>query len=154
MSAQRSMVSTSRDGQIVSDNPWGPGGSLTNFSAPTNYDGLTKVRVEVDGTEEEVILDDARGPMVMEPDGSRVFAMLNYPQAEHNGRYTTRVEKTWTYLTSTERTVFLHMVAKKNRRLRELKEEKLPRPAPAPHPGATRLSAFYKLLGRTNEPPV
>ena len=34
-----------------------------------------QVRVEVDGTEEEVILDDARGPMVMEPDGSAKAAV-------------------------------------------------------------------------------
>lgn len=78
-----------------------------------------QVMVDVEGVMEEVMLDPERGPILIERDGSQMYAMLNYAQADYSGRHTTRIEKTWTYLTSTERTVFLHMVAKKNKRTRD-----------------------------------
>ncbi|CAL1166503.1 unnamed protein product [Cladocopium goreaui] len=82
--------------------------------------------------------------------------MLNYAQADYSGRHTTRIEKTWTYLTSTERTVFLHMVAKKNKRTRELVKNEAPqRPTALVRPAAAaKLRDFYKLLGRSDEPLV
>ena len=146
------MVSSSRDAVVCSDAPWP--GSLSSFQRPRNYDGVDKVVVEVEGVLEEVMLDPERGPILIERDGSQVYGMLNYAQADFSGRHTTRIEKTWTYLTSTEQTVFLHMVAKKNKRTRELINQELPRSniMPMRPAQAGRLRDFYKLLGRTDEP--
>eukprot|EP00439_Symbiodinium_sp_Y106_P027319 s5414_g3.t1 len=105
MSTTRSLVSGCPDGDVTSDRPWAVSGSMANFSKSTLYDGLKTVRVEVDGLSEEVLVDDELGPVLEQPNGGRLFARLNYTQADRgSGFHTDRAEKTWPYLTSTERT--------------------------------------------------
>eukprot|EP00930_Biecheleria_cincta_P064716 TRINITY_DN50357_c0_g1_i1.p2 TRINITY_DN50357_c0_g1~~TRINITY_DN50357_c0_g1_i1.p2 ORF type:complete len:163 (-),score=33.99 TRINITY_DN50357_c0_g1_i1:79-567(-) len=117
---QGSMLTPSRDGVVVSGRPdMGAGGCLDGILRSDGAEGIRIVKVDVDGEEEEVELDEERGPRVRHQDGSFDYGLLNYSQVHHNGRNTGRQEKTWTYLTSTEKTIMLHMVAKRNRRLKE-----------------------------------
>eukprot|EP00931_Biecheleriopsis_adriatica_P073933 TRINITY_DN48132_c0_g1_i1.p1 TRINITY_DN48132_c0_g1~~TRINITY_DN48132_c0_g1_i1.p1 ORF type:complete len:150 (+),score=30.59 TRINITY_DN48132_c0_g1_i1:37-486(+) len=146
-----SMVCASRDAEVVSGRPWGPGGNLDNFAKSTSYEGAKSVKIDVDGHEEEVKIDDERGPLLLQPDGSAVYALLNYSQPikGSGGHHTDRIQKTWQYLTSTEKTVLLHMVAKKNRRLMECNGLVLPAAPKAkaalPHP---HMRGFLKILDR------
>mmetsp|Transcript_41288 Transcript_41288/g.76837 ORF Transcript_41288/g.76837 Transcript_41288/m.76837 type:complete len:173 (+) Transcript_41288:78-596(+) len=157
MSTTRSLVSGSPDGDVTSDRVWALSGSMANFSRSRLYDGLKSVKVCTDdGLEEEVLVDDELGPVLHQPDGRRLFARMNYTQASHSGFYNDRAEKTWPYLTSTEREVLLHMVAKMNRRTKE-KHEIVPvkseptRVRAIRPPSAGRWKDLYKLLGRSDD---
>ncbi|CAE7949357.1 unnamed protein product, partial [Symbiodinium sp. KB8] len=85
----------------------------------------------------------------------RLFARLNYTQADRgSGFHTDRAEKTWPYLTSTERTVLLHMVAKMNRGAKDQHQLIPTRRTPAKAfrpPAAGKWRDLYKLLGRTDD---
>ncbi|CAE7749178.1 unnamed protein product, partial [Symbiodinium pilosum] len=135
---------------------------------------MKSVMVDVDGVEEEVLVDDECGPVMHNPDRGRliqssppwlqaillatgpdqgrIFARVNYTQAERQGGFhTDRAEKTWPYLTSTERKVLLHMVAKINRQMKDRLEPTQRPPLKLRPPAAGKLRDLYKLLGRTDD---
>eukprot|EP00930_Biecheleria_cincta_P056924 TRINITY_DN42943_c0_g1_i1.p1 TRINITY_DN42943_c0_g1~~TRINITY_DN42943_c0_g1_i1.p1 ORF type:complete len:130 (-),score=14.37 TRINITY_DN42943_c0_g1_i1:172-561(-) len=89
------------------------------FPKCTTYKGLKSMTVEVDGTEEEVLMDDEHGPLVYQRDGSTKYSILHYAEAGYSGGGNCRSEKCWKYMSSTEQKTMIHVVAKKNRRLKE-----------------------------------
>eukprot|EP00930_Biecheleria_cincta_P083893 TRINITY_DN73399_c0_g1_i1.p1 TRINITY_DN73399_c0_g1~~TRINITY_DN73399_c0_g1_i1.p1 ORF type:complete len:192 (-),score=35.04 TRINITY_DN73399_c0_g1_i1:466-969(-) len=114
------MLSPCRDAEVLSGRPTVPGGSLDKIlTSEGREQGTSIVKVDVDGQDEEVQLDAERGPLMLQQDGSFTFCLLNDSPVHGSRGMQRRQEKTWTYLTSTEKNIMIHMVAKRNRRLKE-----------------------------------
>eukprot|EP00930_Biecheleria_cincta_P005478 TRINITY_DN106401_c0_g1_i1.p1 TRINITY_DN106401_c0_g1~~TRINITY_DN106401_c0_g1_i1.p1 ORF type:complete len:139 (-),score=19.95 TRINITY_DN106401_c0_g1_i1:201-617(-) len=78
------------------------------------------IKIQLEDVEEEVQLHADHGPGVLQRDGSISYVVV---ESAMNGRKRSTgsaySQKSWGDLTSTERNVMLHLVAKKNRALRE-----------------------------------
>mmetsp|Transcript_56317 Transcript_56317/g.121356 ORF Transcript_56317/g.121356 Transcript_56317/m.121356 type:complete len:117 (+) Transcript_56317:118-468(+) len=113
--------------------PMDPALRYRPFQHPTLYEGVTSVKVEIEGDEEEVLIDPKRGPLlrgsqnlvVGEPmmfkydSGTSWHQDRGLASANQAGR---PQNKTWTHCTASEQTVMIHTVAKKQRKLRERSE--------------------------------
>eukprot|EP00421_Protoceratium_reticulatum_P041632 CAMPEP_0168438698 /NCGR_PEP_ID=MMETSP0228-20121227/42094_1 /TAXON_ID=133427 /ORGANISM="Protoceratium reticulatum, Strain CCCM 535 (=CCMP 1889)" /LENGTH=134 /DNA_ID=CAMNT_0008452971 /DNA_START=27 /DNA_END=431 /DNA_ORIENTATION=+ len=87
-------------------------------------DKVFTITVQVDDKDETVTVHPEKGPLVRMPDGS-TSDMQFFPNLQHNsfgGGAWPRERKQWHLMKPTEKEILLHMVAKKNLRLREWQE--------------------------------
>mmetsp|Transcript_23374 Transcript_23374/g.73638 ORF Transcript_23374/g.73638 Transcript_23374/m.73638 type:complete len:126 (+) Transcript_23374:71-448(+) len=114
-------------GPVSRDHP-----RFRNFQPSTLYDGVQSVKVNVYGEEEEVWVDPEQGPVGFAHDGRPVFHRMTYDHTKPGDK---RQAKRWREMSSTEQTIHIHTVAKKNiaaRRLAGLEAAAPQPPWPAP----------------------
>mmetsp|Transcript_86843 Transcript_86843/g.246275 ORF Transcript_86843/g.246275 Transcript_86843/m.246275 type:complete len:119 (-) Transcript_86843:104-460(-) len=86
------------------------------------YDSVETVEVDINGVPEVVRIDRETGPQVLQWDGSlrptqHRFEIVGAGQARQAGGEAS--SKGWLDMTTTEQKVIVHIVAKKNRKLKE-----------------------------------
>ncbi|CAK9014817.1 unnamed protein product [Durusdinium trenchii] len=113
-----SMMTAARFGEILSQ--WPGKEMIPEFDAPKEYVGKSTVTVKIDGKDEVVQMDPDNGPMLWTPDGSRLYTYITYCDPCVMGAGCSRQDKSWSHMTFTEQTIQVHMVAKCNRRRKEL----------------------------------
>eukprot|EP00930_Biecheleria_cincta_P011347 TRINITY_DN11408_c0_g3_i1.p1 TRINITY_DN11408_c0_g3~~TRINITY_DN11408_c0_g3_i1.p1 ORF type:complete len:126 (-),score=17.62 TRINITY_DN11408_c0_g3_i1:110-487(-) len=91
----------------------------TTFHPPVLYKDVQAVAIKLGDTEEMVEINPEFGPVCLHLDG--------LPSSQHvffdDHTYTLCPTKHWSQMTSTEQTVMLHQIAKKNRFVREYSQE-------------------------------
>mmetsp|Transcript_43376 Transcript_43376/g.124113 ORF Transcript_43376/g.124113 Transcript_43376/m.124113 type:complete len:114 (-) Transcript_43376:37-378(-) len=105
-------------------------GRIKEFSRCKAYDGITSVKVDVNGIEEEVIIDPELGPRILKVDGSpggmhdvnRLPVANPAPVIGMDGSGHVGLKKSWKLYTSTEMKVCIAQAAKINRSRRALQE--------------------------------
>jgi hypothetical protein len=80
---------------------------------PDAFKSFSKITVDINGTPEEVMMDEYWGPLELQLDGSARF-----PEYKRN-------HAAWRERTSTERNVTIQMVAKKNKQMKEMMLERM-----------------------------
>mmetsp|Transcript_36534 Transcript_36534/g.105244 ORF Transcript_36534/g.105244 Transcript_36534/m.105244 type:complete len:114 (-) Transcript_36534:75-416(-) len=92
---------------------------IPEFDRVTVFDKTGTVKVDVNGVEEEVIVDPERGAMVLKMDGRLEPGLMVFHIT--GGRQTggQDYKKSWKEMTYTEQKTMLHVVAKTNLRLKE-----------------------------------
>eukprot|EP00435_Cladocopium_sp_Y103_P015007 s660_g3.t1 len=113
------MITANRFGEVFSQRPE-KGHELHEFSPATGYVGKKSVTVKVEGKDEVVEIDPHCGPVVWTQDGSRCYSYLTTCDPSCFGAGCFRQDKNWSQMTATEQTVQVHLVAKLNKRRREL----------------------------------
>eukprot|EP00434_Breviolum_minutum_P040082 symbB.v1.2.035610.t1/scaffold4839.1/size34051/3 len=118
-SARMSMVTANRFGEVYSQRPEN-GHALHEFSPASNYAGVKTVTVKVEGKDEVVEIDPENGPVLWTVDGSRCFSYLTTCDPCFMGGGGNRQDKNWLHMTSTEQTIQIHLVAKINKRRKDM----------------------------------